>query len=90
MKTFLKTFWKHLDTVPDGCEFRIKGLNIWELNWEDTGEKIVVKDPLYGKDHSLTIWKIRKDDLSVRFAGGEFSNCMWGIYVEKKHFHSHK
>jgi len=80
----MKSCWKHLDTVPDGYKFKIKGLNIWEFPWENTGEKILVKDPLYGKDHCLVIWEIHHRELKIRFAAGEFSNCMWGIYIERK------
>lgn len=76
-------YWKHLDTVPDGYKFKIKGLNIWDYPWEKTGERVIVKDPLYGRVHNLCVYEIRKGDLTVKFAAGEFSNCMWGIYMEK-------
>lgn len=77
------TYWKYLDTVPDGYKFKIKGLNIWDYSWNNTGEKIIVKDPLHGQEHNLCVYEIRKGDLTVKFAAGEFSNCMWGIYKQK-------
>ncbi len=79
----MSTYWKHLDTVPDGYKFKIKGINIWDYPWKNTGEKIIVKDPLYGKEQNLRVYEIQKEKLTVRFAAGEFSNCMWGIYQEK-------
>lgn len=75
--------WKHLNTVPDGYKFNIKGLNIWDYPWKNTGEKIIVKDPLYAREHNLCVYEIRKGDLTIKFAAGEFSNCMWGIYTPK-------
>ncbi len=83
MKLF-KTYWKHLNTIPEGYEFKIRGINIWNQKWEDTGEKVLVKDPLYRKEYSLTIWKIQLGEFHVKIAAGEFSNCMWGIYIERK------
>ena len=73
--------WKHIKTIVDGDEFRIKGLNIWEHNWKRTGQKIVVKDPLYGQEHSMDIYEIANKESTVVFAAGEFSNCVWGIYI---------
>lgn len=73
--------WKHIKTVVDGDEFQIRGLNIWEHEWERTGQKIDVKDPLYGQDYILDIYKIENKDSTVKFAAGEFSNCVWGIYM---------
>jgi len=78
----MKAVWKFEKTVNDGEEFRIKGINIWDFKWEPTGEKIKIKDPLYGKFYSFEIYKIRNIDVDIFFAAGEFSNCVWGIYVQ--------
>ena len=72
-----------MTTVPDGVKFKIKGLNIWTHQWKSTGEKIDVLDPLYGRNHKIEVFEIYKDNMIVKFAAGEFSNCMWGIYLEK-------
>ncbi|WP_057938810.1 hypothetical protein [Algoriphagus resistens] len=74
--------WKHLTTVVDGNGFSIDGLNIWDYDWKATGEKINVKDPLYGQEYTMDIYEIANENVIVRFAAGEFSNCIWGIYVK--------
>lgn len=79
----MKNDWKHIKTIVDGDEFRVDGLNIWEHDWERTGQKITIKDPLYGQDYSMDVYEIRNAESKVTFAAGELSNCIWGIYMEK-------
>lgn len=74
--------WKHITTVVDGDRFEISGLNIWENEWTDTGERVQVKDPLYGKDYNFPVYEITSANIKVKFAAGEFSNCIWGIYLQ--------
>ncbi len=75
--------WKHIKTVLDGENFQIDGLNIWEYHWKGIGRKIFVKDPLYGQTHTMEVYEIETDNLNVRFAAGEFSICVWGIYQQQ-------
>lgn len=72
--------WKHITTITDGERFEINGLNIWDHNWKNTGERIQIKDPLYGQEHSFLVYEITTEQISAIFAAGEFSNCVWGIY----------
>ncbi|MBB6464125.1 hypothetical protein [Flammeovirga kamogawensis] len=74
--------WKHKATIIDGQTFKLKELNIWDYQWEDTGNSIQIKDPMYGKDYKLNIYRIVKENIKIQFAAGEFSNCVWGIYLE--------
>lgn len=76
--------WRHIKTVIDGEKFEINGLNIWDYQWYQTGERITVKDHLYGQNHMMQVFEIKKDKTVVRFAAGEFSNCVWGIYQEQQ------
>jgi hypothetical protein len=76
----MKAEWIHKKTIVDGENYEINGLNIWDFNWEDTGDKINIKDPLYAQDYCFNIYKIQKNDNSIFFSAGEFSNCVWGIY----------
>jgi len=69
----MKTVWRFEKTVSDGEEYKINGINIWDFKWEETGEKIMIKDPIYGKFYSF----------DILFAAGEFSNCVWGIYLKE-------
>lgn len=76
--------WKHIKTIVDGDEFRLNGLNIWDHKWRATGSKINVKDPLYGQDYGMPIYEIENKYLKVIFAAGEFSNTVWGIYIQSE------
>ena len=79
----MQTCWKHIKTIFDGDKYEINGLNIWDYNWERTGETIIVKDPLYGQTYSMKVYEIHRGTIKVKFAAGEFSNCVWGIYQEQ-------
>ena len=48
-----------------------------------TGEKVVVKDPLYGQKYTFPVYKVNIQDEEYAFAAGEFSNSVFGFYIEK-------
>lgn len=75
--------WEHIRTIVDGEQFDIEGLNIWDSDWKDTGERIQIKDPLYGQDFTFSVYEIVKGRTTAKFAIGEFSNCVWGGYLKK-------
>ena len=79
----MSTNWRHIKTIIDGEKFEINGLNIWDFQWYQTGERITINDHLYGQNHMMHVFEIRKEKIVVRFAAGEFSNCVWGIYQEQ-------
>jgi len=73
--------WEHVTTVTDVEPFVINGLDIWDSEWKDTGERIQIKDPLYGKDFTFSVYEIFEGKTTTKFAAGEFSNCVWGVYL---------
>lgn len=75
--------WKHIKTIIDSEPYEIKGLNIWDFEWERTGESIKIKDPNYGQDYTFNVYQISHKSEVIRFSAGEFSNCVWGIYLEQ-------
>lgn len=75
--------WEHIKTIIDGELFNINGCNIWDFQWNDTGERIQIKDPHYGQAFTFSVYQITCGQTTVRFAAGEFSNCVWGIYLQK-------
>ena len=52
-------------------------------DWQTTGKRVKVKDPIYHQDHTFEVWQVEIDGQIHRFAAGEFSNCVWGFYLEK-------
>jgi hypothetical protein len=77
------TNWNYIGVSLGKKPVKINGHNVWEYDWEDTSENhITVKDPRYGQNHKMNVYKIFIDSgEEIKFAAGEFSNCVWGFYV---------
>jgi len=75
-----KAKWKYLGTCTDGKTFIINGLNVWDYEWQNAGEGASVVDPRYGGRKDFNIFTIETDKGILKFAAGEFSNCIWGFY----------
>ena len=61
----------------------IDGVDVWQNKWtHDVLEKVAVTDPRYGQTHHFTTWEIAVQGKKIRFAAGEFSNCVWGFYQQ--------
>ena len=75
--------WEFAGAVPDGVSFKIGGLEVWQHEWLDTGERARVTDPQYHRGFTFEVYEIKSAGQIVTFAAGEFSNCMWGFYVRK-------
>ena len=54
-----------------------------DYNWQTTGKRVKVKDQIYHQDHTFEVWQVEIDGQIHRFAAGEFSNGVWGFYLEK-------
>jgi hypothetical protein len=78
-----KNNWVHKGTVADGDSFIIDKLNIWDHDWKSTGKEIFVNDPLYNQPYRLLIYTIEANGKVIKFAAGEFSNMVFGIYQEE-------
>ena len=73
--------WKYETFGPDG-QCKLFGVNIFDYDWQTTGKRVKVKDPIYHQDHTFEVWQVEIDGQNYRFAAGEFSNCVWGFYLE--------
>lgn len=80
----MKLIWKNKTVVAQGKKCEVNGLNIWDFKWEYTGQSITVKDPQYKKPYLCQIFEIMDGDLKTKFGAVEFSNSIYGIYVEKR------
>jgi hypothetical protein len=77
-----KMTWKFAGAVGDGEEFKINGVNVWSQKWAPVkGEFADVKDPSYKQDFRFEVYTINNGAVAIKFAAGEFSNCIWGFYV---------
>jgi hypothetical protein len=74
--------WKF---IKSGTEINtiLFGVNIFDYKWINTGEKVSVKDPLYGQGYFFSIYKVLINDKEYEFACGEFSNGVYGFFEYK-------
>lgn len=77
----MNTYWKHVATIYEGETLLLSGLNIWDFEWQMTNKTVNVKDPIYKQDFTFDLYKIITEDLEIEFVAGEFSNCVYGIYL---------
>ena len=75
--------WEYETFGPDG-QCKLFGVNIFDYDWQTTGKRVKVKDPIYHQDHTFEVWQVEIDGQIHRFAAGEFSNCVWGFYENRK------
>ncbi|MGJ5640526.1 hypothetical protein [Formosa sp. S-31] len=75
--------WIHYATIGDSQYCGLDGINIWDYKWKSDYESVLIKDPNYGEEKSFTKFWIELENRKIEFVAGEFSNCIWGIYVRK-------
>ena len=79
----IDTDWKFAASSVDGQSLLIDGIDVWVHRWKDTNEHVVVTDPKYHQEFVFSVFEIRDGEHIVRFAAGEFSNCIWGFYQQQ-------
>lgn len=75
--------WKFETAGPDGL-CRLFGVNIFQCDWRDCRETATVRDPHYGVEKKLRVYEAQVNGRLRRFAAGEFSNGVWGFYLEQE------
>ena len=74
--------WRYVGNCADGESFEIDGINVWSSEWERVVNEIAdVRDPAYDRPFRFHVYCVRQGARSVKFAAGEFSNCIWGFYI---------
>lgn len=59
------------------------GVNIFDYQWESTGEHIKVKDPSYQQYHMMSVYRVNIEGSTHTFGASEFSNGVFGFYLFK-------
>ena len=72
--------WK-FETAGPTVECKAFGVNIFQYSWRSCGEKAVVTDPRHGVEKVFRVYEVEIDGAARRFAGGEFSNGVFGVYL---------
>ena len=73
--------WRHVLTGLDG-DCTLFGVQIFDYDWHETGETARVRDPRYHQRQKFSVYTVEIDGIVRRFAAGEFSNMVWGFYIE--------
>lgn len=77
MSVFEKS-WK-LKTMGTDGNVRLFGVNIFDYEWINTGEKAEVQN-LY---RDISVYEVKIRNKVRRFAAEEVSNCVWKFYLYK-------
>ena len=78
----IDTDWRFTASSVDGQSLLIDGIDVWKYDWQDTKERVVVTDPSYHQEFTFYVFQIHHEGRTLRFAAGEFSNCIWGFYQQ--------
>lgn len=71
------------EVLGDEREIKLFGVYIFDYQWEETGGKVRITDPIYKKEQYFQIFKVTINGEERHFAAGEFSNNVWGFYLFK-------
>ena len=73
--------WRYVGHCVEGQQFLIDGADVSDHKWHATDEPAIeVEDPHDRRPYSFKIWELDVNGRRIRFAAGEFSNCVWGFY----------
>jgi hypothetical protein len=75
--------WNCVGVVSDSSPIAFGGIdNVWTHKWIRIPDAVAeVVDPHYQQARRFAVYEITVDGNAVRFAAGEFSNCVWGFYL---------
>ena len=76
-----KKLWKFAKVGSDNC--RMFGVNVFDFEWQNEHESVVVEDPEYHVNHTADVYAIAVNGKRRRFAALEVSNCVWAFYLER-------
>lgn len=80
-ETKSKKSWRFIGAIS--YNGKIFGVKIFDYDWHITGKNVVLEDPHYNQKHTLDIYEVEINGEIKRFATGEFSNSVYGFYVER-------
>lgn len=76
--------WKFVTVGTENDRTCIGDVAVWAHEWHRVpGAKATVVDPHYGQSFRFDVYRIRVADQVLEFAAGEFSNGVWGFYVDE-------
>lgn len=73
--------WKFIGATCNDS-FLIDGVDVFKERWNRTNKTVEVKDPLHGQSFTFDVYCVHVDNRDIVFASGEFSNLVFGFYIE--------
>lgn len=77
------TTWRYAGTSGEGGRLRLGRTNVWACEWRRVGTTAEVRDPVYQQPFEFDVYEIETPSGLTQFAAGEFSNGVWGFYVNQ-------
>ena len=74
--------WEYETFGPDG-HCKLFGVNIFDYDWQTTGKRVKVQDPIYHQDHTFDVWQVEINGQIHRFAA-ESSPTAYGGSIWKR------
>ena len=76
--------WKFVTSGTEHDQTRLGDVAVWAHVWHAVpGSKATVVDPHYGQAFTFSVYRIHAASRVLEFAAGEFSNGVWGFYLEE-------
>ena len=60
--------------------FCVDGVDLFQPEWRTTGRCAVALDPVTGRAHTLSVYRIELGDEASVFAAGEFRQGEWSFF----------
>ncbi len=74
--------WVNVHVGREGNDFAIDGIPVWQLEWHDTGEKVMLeKRPDDSRLKRFSIYEIHSDDKIIRFAAANVLPSVFSFYL---------
>jgi hypothetical protein len=75
--------WTFVTVGTEGDLTKLGSARVWDHEWHRVpGCHATVIDPRYGQSFTFAVYRIHLASQLVEFAAGEFSNGIWGFYLE--------
>ena len=77
----MKTIYLTTITEEQTFIFENESVYIWDKFSSIKDEKVQVYDPIYNQKYMFNIWLLDINNKKIKFAIGEFSNSIYGVFL---------
>ena len=73
--------WEYETFGPDG-QCKLFGVNIFDYDWQTTGKRVKVKDPIYHQDHTFEVWQV---EICLLYTSGDRAGSWSEVPTHRTH-----